>query len=42
MEIIKILLIYSGIVLSTMVAVVVTEALYKTIKHIIKGDYNND
>ena len=38
MEIIKILLTYSGIVVSTIIAVVVTEALYKTIIGIIGDD----
>ena len=38
MEIIKLLLIYSGIVISTIIAVVVTEALYKTIIGILGDD----
>jgi len=39
MEIIKILLIYSGIVASGMIAIVITEALIKLIIKIFKGDY---
>lgn len=38
MEIIKLLLTYSGIVVSTIIAVVVTEALYKTITGILGDD----
>lgn len=38
METIKLLLIYSGIVVSTIIAIVVTEALYKTIIGILGDD----
>ena len=38
MEIIKILLIYSGIILSGIIAIVTTEALIKTLIKIFKGN----
>lgn len=38
MEIVKFILTYSAIMLSIIIAVALTEALYKTIINIFKGD----
>lgn len=42
MEIIKALLIYSGVVVSGLIAVLTTEALFKTVKEVFKRSGKNE